>query len=209
MPSNELENELRSTLARAAADFKNPEQARQRLGQRNYHPRKRNRRLAAGITAAAAAAALVLGLGLGLSGVFGSASPASAHRTNPVRLAAFSVVSNHNGTLTLTLHRGVPFHPSALRRLLARHGVPALVRVGSYCYSSPPPHAPRAVQTHPRLKGYPPGQTPPKVTKLVIKARALPVGTEIGFGFFDHNRVFIQNIIYDHTHTCATSPAGP
>ena len=31
MPTDELESQLRSTLARAAADFENPEQARQRL----------------------------------------------------------------------------------------------------------------------------------------------------------------------------------
>lgn len=207
MPSNELENELRSTLARAAADFEDPGQARQRLLQRNYHPRTRNRRLAAGITAAAAGAALVLGLGL--SGVLGRGRPAPAHGTSQVRLAAFSVVSNHNGTVTLILRPGLPFHPAALRRLLARHGVPALVKVGSYCYSDPPPRAPGAVHTHPRLKGYPPGQTPPKETKLVINATALPGGTEIGFGFFDHNRVFIQNIINDHAHTCSASPTRP
>ena len=207
MPSNELENELRSTLARAAAGFENPEQARRRLRQRNYHLRRGNRPLAAGITAAAAGAALVLGLGL--SGVFGSGSPSPARGTSQVRLAAFSVASNHDGTVTLILRRGVPFRPAALRRLLARHGVPALVKVGSYCYSNPPPHAPGAVHTHPTLKGYPPGQTPPKQTKLVINARALPADTEIGFGFFDHNRVFVQNIIFDHAHTCSASPAGP
>ena len=38
MPTDELESQLRSTLARAAADFENPDQARQRLLQRDYHP---------------------------------------------------------------------------------------------------------------------------------------------------------------------------
>lgn len=205
MPGSDLENELRSTLARAAADFENPQQARQRLRQRNYRPRRGNRRLAAGITAAATGTALALGL----SGVFGSGSPAPARGTTQARLAAFSAVSNHDGTVTLILRRGVPFHPSALRRLLARHGVPALVKAGSYCYSNPPPHAPGAVHTHPRLKAYGPGQTPPEVTRLIIRSSALPAGTEIGFGFFNHNRLFIQNIIYDHAHTCATSPPRP
>jgi hypothetical protein len=59
MPTEELENQLRSTLARAAADFENPGQARQRLLQRDYHPRRRDRRLAAGITTGAA---LIVGL---------------------------------------------------------------------------------------------------------------------------------------------------
>jgi hypothetical protein len=59
MPTDELEGQLRSTLARAAADFENPDQVRQRLLQRDYHPRRGNRRLAAGITTGAA---LVVGL---------------------------------------------------------------------------------------------------------------------------------------------------
>jgi hypothetical protein len=59
MPTDELESQLRSTLARAAADFENPGQARLRLLQRDYHPRRGNRRLAAGITTGAA---LVVGL---------------------------------------------------------------------------------------------------------------------------------------------------
>jgi hypothetical protein len=207
MPASDLENELRSTLARAAASFGNPEQARQRLLERNYRPRRANRRLAAGITAATAGPALILGLSL--SGVFGTGTPAPARGPGQVRLAAFSVTSNHDGTVTLILRRGEPFHPSALRRLLARHGVPALVKDGSYCYSSPPPHAPGAVHTRPRLKAYGPGQIPPAVTKLIINASALPAGTEIGLGFFNHNRVFIQNIINDHAHACATSPPRP
>jgi hypothetical protein len=207
MPASELENELRSTLARAAADLENPEHARQRLRQRNYHPRSRNRRLTAAITATAAAAALALGLGL--SGVLGPASPAPEHGTGQTRLAAFTVISSHDGTVTLTLRRGEPFHPGALRHLLARHGVPALVKEGSYCYSSPPPPAPGAVRTSPRLKGYPPGQTPPEATRLTINPSALPAGTEIGLGFFHHNRLLIQNIINDHAHTCATSPPRP
>ena len=49
MPTDELESQLRSTFARAAADFENPGQARQRLLQRDYHPRRGNRRLAAGL----------------------------------------------------------------------------------------------------------------------------------------------------------------
>jgi hypothetical protein len=59
MPTDELENQLRSTLARAAADFENPGQARQRLLQRDYRPRRVSRRLAAGIMTGAA---LVVGL---------------------------------------------------------------------------------------------------------------------------------------------------
>ena len=207
MPTDELESELRSTFARAATDFADPEAARQRLIRRDYHPRRGNRRLAGSIAAAATVAALVLSLGL--SGLFGSGGQAPGHGANPVRLAAFSAVSNPDGSVTLILRPGVPFHPSALQHLLARHGVPALVRVRSYCYSNPPPNAPGAVRTEPKLKSYPPGHPLPKMTKLVIKAGRLPARTEIGFGFFHHNLVFIQNVIYTHAHTCASSPPTP
>ena len=201
MPTEELENQLRSTLARAAADFENPDQARQRLLQRDYHPRRGNLRLAAGLTAAAAGA--VVALSLGLSGVFGSArpQPAQAH------LAAFSLTSNRNGTVTLTLRPNVPLNPSAIQHALARHGIPALVKVGSYCYSNPAPANNGAVQTNPKLRGYPPGERLP-TTRVVINRSALSPGTEIGFGFLNHNRLFVQNIIDDNAHTCATSPPG-
>ena len=77
MPTDELERQLRSTLARAAADFGNPDQARQRLLQRDYHPRRGNRRLAAGITTGAA---LVVGLAAVIAAVaHGPATKATPH----------------------------------------------------------------------------------------------------------------------------------
>ncbi len=205
MPTDELENQLRSTLARAAADFENPDQARQRLLQRNYHPRRGNRRLAAGITAATAGAAVALGLGL--SGVFGSASLQPAHGSAQVHLAAFSVTSNSNGTITLIRRPNVPLNPAALQHALAEHGIPALVKVGSYCYSNPAPANNGAVQTYSKSGGYPPGETPP-TTRVVINRSALAPGTEVSFGFFNHDGLVVQDIIYDSAYTCATSPPG-
>jgi len=201
MPTDELENQLRGTLARAAADFENPDQACQRLLQHDYHPRRWNRRLAAGITAAATGVAVVLGLGL--SGVFGSASPQPAQ----AHLAAFSLTSNRNGTATLTLDPNVPLNPGAIQHALAQHSIPALVKVGSYCYSNPAPANNGAVYTYPKLRGYSPGERPP-TTRLVINPSALAPGTEIGFGFLHRDRLFVQNIIYDNAHTCTSSPPG-
>ena len=202
MPTDELENQLRITLARAAAGFENPDQGRQRLLQRDYHPRRGNRRLAAGPTAAATGAALVLGLCL--SGVFSSASSQPAHNGAQVHLAAFSLTSNRNGTVTLTLRPNVPLNPSAIQHALAQHGIPAVVKVGSYCYSNPAPASNGAVQAYPKLRGYPPGERLP-TTRVVINRSALAPGTEIGFGFLNHDRLFVQNIIHDNAHTCATS----
>jgi hypothetical protein len=122
-------------------------------------------------------------------------------------LAAFSLTSNHNGTVTLTLRPNVPLNPGAIQHALARHGIPALVKFGSYCHSNPAPANNGAVQTYPKLRAYPPGERLP-TTRVVINRSALAPGTEIGFGFLHNNRLFVQNIIYDNAHTCATSPPG-
>ncbi|HEV2370610.1 MAG TPA: hypothetical protein VGS19_00455 [Streptosporangiaceae bacterium] len=58
MITDELENELRSVFARSAESIIVPQQARQRLLQRDYHPRTGNRRLAASVAAAATATAV-------------------------------------------------------------------------------------------------------------------------------------------------------
>jgi hypothetical protein len=51
-------------------------------------------------------------------------------------LAAFSVTSGPGDSTTLTLHKGLLYphlDPSAMRQALARHGIPALVTVGTFC----------------------------------------------------------------------------
>jgi hypothetical protein len=122
MPTDELENALRSTLARTAADFETLDQARQRLLQRDYHPRLGNLRLAAGSIAGAAGAALVIGLGV--SGVFGSASHQPSHLA-PARLAAWTVTKEADGRIFLKIRE--LRDPAALQRKLRADGVPASV----------------------------------------------------------------------------------
>ena len=118
------------------AEYQHPEQARQRLLQRNYRPGSGHRQLAAGITAAAAAGSVVLGLGL--SGAFGS-SP--AHGTGTIRTTAFTITRNANGTATLTINPKVLFDPSTLQSDLAQYGIPARVTTASFCSSDPAPVA--------------------------------------------------------------------
>lgn len=76
MPTEELENELRSVFSRAAADIKDPEKAGQRLLQRNYRPGRGHRQLTAAITAAAGVA--VAGASVTAVTLIGSAPPALA-----------------------------------------------------------------------------------------------------------------------------------
>lgn len=122
MPTDELENELRRTLARTAADFESLDEARQRLLQRDYHPRLGNLRLAAGIIAGAAGVALVIGLGA--SGVFGSASH-QASDLDHARLAAWTVTKETDGRIFVKILE--LRDPAALQRKLRADGVPASV----------------------------------------------------------------------------------
>jgi hypothetical protein len=126
MLTDELENELRSTLARTAADFESLDQARQRLLQRDYRPRRTNRRLAAGIAAGAASVAVVLSLGL--SGVFGSASHQRSHPAR-AQLAAWTVVKRADGTVVVKIHEFRD--PAGLQSRLRADGVPASVHFGT------------------------------------------------------------------------------
>jgi len=64
MITDELEQELRSALARSAGSTPLPTQARQRLLQRDYHPRQVHRGLAAGLAAATVAAGAVAATGV-------------------------------------------------------------------------------------------------------------------------------------------------
>jgi hypothetical protein len=118
MRPDELENELPRILARTAADFEDLDQARQRLLQRDYHPRLGNLRLATGVIAGAAGVALVIGLGV--SGVFGSASHL-AH----AQMAAWTVTKKADGAIFLKIRE--LRDPAALQRKLRADGIPASV----------------------------------------------------------------------------------
>jgi hypothetical protein len=170
MPTENLEDALRIALARAAADIQHPEQARERLLQRDYRPGRGHRRLGAGITAAAAAAAVVLGLGL--SGAFGSAQ---AGGTGIIRTTAFTLVRHANGKVTLTINLFTVLETGTLQSDLQEDGIPAIVTTGSFCSSAPAPAGFARVVT----------VTGPKGSRtMTINPAAMPVGTELSFGYF-------------------------
>jgi hypothetical protein len=198
MPTEELENELRRAFARAAADIPEPEQARQRLLQRNYRPGRGHRQLAAGIAVATAAAAVVLGLGL--TGAFGPA-PAPARGLGTIRTAAFTLVEHANGTATLTIKPGSILDPDTLQNDLRQYGIPAIVTTGSFCSSDPTPPGFSQVVT---------GQKQPRT--ITINPAAMPPGTELSFGNFRvaaGPETAIQ-LIDTNSHTCtSTAPTAP
>jgi hypothetical protein len=205
MPTEELENALRSALARAAADIPDPAQARQRLLQRDYRPGRGHRKLGAGITATTAAAGVVLGLGL--TGAFG---PAAVSGTGTIRTTAFTLVKHANGTVTLTINPGVLLEPGTLQRDLQQDGIPAKVTVGSFCSSDPAPAGFNQVVNAvvPGLKGTPMTVNP----TLTINPAAMPARTELSFGYFQLSlgQETAAGLIDTNSYTCtSTAPTTP
>ena len=99
--------------------------------------RRRHRLSAiAGLSVAGAAAGTALVLGL--TGVLGGTqAPAT------IRTASFTLVSNSNGTATLSISPKELLDPAALQSDLAQYGIPAKVTAGSLCTSDPAPAASR------------------------------------------------------------------
>jgi len=204
MPTEELENALRSALARAAADIQDPAQARQRLLRRDYRPGHGHRKLAAGVTATTAAAGVVLGLGL-----TGALGPAAVSGPGAIRTTAFTLVKHANGTVTLTIHPGVLLEPGPLQRDLQRDGIPAKVTTGSFCSSDPAPAGFNQVvhAVVPGLAGTPTTASP----TLTINPAAMPAGTELSFGYFklSAGQETAAGLIDTSSYTCtSTAPTA-
>src|SRR5215472_13244046 len=89
MITDELEQELRSALAASAQSAPLPPQARQRLLQRDYHPRRVNRGLAATVAAGAiAAAGVTVPLAAGGGPLTAGGGPAPATTGAVIQLAS-------------------------------------------------------------------------------------------------------------------------
>jgi hypothetical protein len=194
-----------------------------------------HRRLAACITAGAAAGSVVLGLGL--SGALGAApnggtgtirGTGTIGRTGTIRTAAFTLTRNANGTDTLTLTMNQMLDPAALQQALAHDGIPALVKTGIYCSSSPPAPDPASigvlsvllpVKPPHVMVSAPSGPAPSELkqiaarTATVINPAVMPSGTELFFGYSTSIHALFTDLIYTSSYTCSTglppgSPAG-
>jgi len=139
--------------------------------------RRRSRRAGlTGLTAATAGAATALTLTLG--------GPAPARSGNPppqVRLAAFSVGDGPGDSTTLTLYKGPQYprlDPSALRQALARHGIAALVTVGTFCRPTTGPKTGLSQVLH--------SSDLANGAAIVIDGSAMPPGSRLSIGYFPH-----------------------
>lgn len=179
---------------------------------------RRHRRLTGLTGLAVAGTAATAGVTLGLAGVFGAGGPAPAPTAGTIRTTAFTLVKNDNGTATLTLNQHQMFNPSTLQRALARDGIPALVKIGTYCSSLPAP--PSLATTgaisvqlpngSPAPKSYPGHERPlPPGVVTVINPSAIPAGTELFFDYVNNNRALTGGLIYTKAYTCSSgTPPG-
>jgi hypothetical protein len=181
--------------------------------------RARRQRRAGGLAIAggAAFAALALTLPGGSGGTVPAAQHDNApqHRVTPVQLTAFSVITNADGSTTLTLYPGQVANPNAVRRALAEHGIPALVTAGQFCQNGTLPEWPAIDQVAtflaPGLK-HPANGRPPGTT-VVIHGPAIPRGAKLSIGYRQdpQNREISFKLIQDRAPlTCTSIPdSGP
>jgi hypothetical protein len=163
----------------------------------------------AGLSVAGAAAGIALALGL--TGVLGP-----ARTSGPIRTASFTLVSNPNGTATLTISPKELLDPAALQSDLAQYGIPAKITTGSFCSSDPAPAGFSQV-----VSSYPAGPytaTPQPVVQptITIDPAAMPAGTELSVGDFqlssgeysgEQQADFV--LIDTSSYTCTSTPPDP
>jgi hypothetical protein len=193
--------------------------------------RRRQRRLAGfaglGVSGVVAGTALALSVTGALdtasvpsTGTIHAAAPASTGTgAGTVQTAAFILTSNADGTDTLTLTMSQVLDAATLQQALTQHGIPALVKTGIYCSSSPsaPDPVSAGVLTTQMPKGphkmVPAGGPAPSELKqvaartaTVINPSALPSGTELFFGYSTSMRAVFTDLIYTSSYSCSNNP---
>ena len=171
--------------------------------------RRRRRRLAAtGVSLACAAAAAALtvevvgGAAPGTAPTAGTQTGPVTHRSVPAKIqtAAFTLVSNDDGTVTLTINPYELFEPTTLENDLARYGIPALVTPGKICSSDP---APAGIS---QVESWDPGSPTVEAT-ITIDPSAMPAGSELSFGTLDLKdgvQASYSSLIDPNAYSCTT-----
>ena len=168
--------------------------------------RARRRRRLSAVASVSVAAAAGTALALGLTGVLGP-----ARTPGTIRTVSFTLVSNSDGTATLTINPKELLDPAALQNDLAHYGIPAKVTSGSFCSSDPAPAGFSQV-----VPGQPAGSgtgTPQPVVQptITIDPSAMPAGAELSIGYFQLSSGEQQaNVVLIDTssYTCTSTPPG-
>lgn len=146
--------------------------------------RRRHRRFRRAATVAAVA---VVGAGFAFSAGAhgpdgrGGRQAASIAAAPAIRTAAYTIVSNADGTKTLTIRLDEIRDPARLEDDLAKVGVPALVTTGKLCTTTPGPAGFSDVVTFDPGSGEQPGD-PVRPATMTIDPAAMPAGTELSIG---------------------------
>jgi hypothetical protein len=200
---SQLTSELRR-MADDAARQARPPAAADIVRQGDLRRRRSIARQSIGGLSAVGVVGAGVALGLGLNGPAGSRP---AHNAGTITTDAFTIVSNANGTDTLTMNATVLLEPATLQADLAKDGIPALVTVSSFCTSKPTPAGYSQVVTDQTPRN--PGQGPGAIT---INPAAIPAGTELSFGNFKiaNGGQTSLTLIEKNSYTCTSAtPAAP
>jgi hypothetical protein len=198
--------ELRDSLSGVAM----PERPRLEAITARGRARRRHRLSAvAGLSVVGAAAGTALAVGL--TGVLGP-----ARTPGTIRTAAFTLVSNSNGTATLTINPKELLDPAALQSDLAQFGIPAKVTTGSFCSSDPAPAGfSQVVSSSPAgpFTATPQNGVHPTIT---INPAAMPAGTELSIGNFRLSSGVYSGqqqadfvLVDTGSYTCSSTPPDP
>jgi hypothetical protein len=167
----------------------------------------RRRRLSA--VAGLSLAAVGTALALSLTGVLGP-----SRTPGPIRTASFTLVSNSNGTTTLTINPKELLDPAALQSDLAQYGIAAKVTSGSFCSSDPHPAGfSQVISVY-----WPPNASPQTGVQptITIDPSAMPAGAELSVGYFQLTSGEAAGeqqadlvLIDSSTYTCTSTPPSP
>ena len=140
---------------------------------------RRRRRLSGLMAAAATTTGMAVAIPLSLGGSQPAHSQSSPSPTpGSAQLAAFSLTSGPGGSTTLVVRKGAQsqLDATALRRALARRGIPALVTVGTFCRSTAVGQANLGQVLHESSRA--------DGSAMVIDGSAMPRGTRLSIGLF-------------------------
>jgi hypothetical protein len=194
---SELTSELRR-MADDAARQARPPAAADIIRQGDRRRRRSLTHQSLGALSAAGIAGAGVALGVGLTA--GSTPAHATNGTGTIQTAAFTLVKHANGTATLTINNNVLFEPAQLQSDLAQVGIQAKVTSGSFCSTAP---APAGIQHVISVQAGRSNESP----TVTINPRAVPAGTELSFGNFDHasSGETVVGLINPDSYTCSST----
>jgi hypothetical protein len=167
------------------------------------HRRQRHSGVAGLVVAGAAAGAALTVALAGGAGTGNDALPAlkpgRSHPPRKIATASYTLISDTNGKVKLTIDPRKLFNPARLQSDLARFGVPAKVTDGRFCTSDPQPNGLSRIVT---MRIGPP-QT------ITFDPSAIPARTELSFGRFPLKlgaQMVAIALIDASSYTCSTIP---